>query len=82
MTNGLGNFIIGYNELAGISVVPFRTGSHNIVLGQCQGYTSYGGFLGGRVNGITGPYASIVGGEANRIDGRFSAILQEGSPFT
>jgi hypothetical protein len=78
-TNGLGNLIVGYNEL-----IPHpspaadhgdRTGSHNLIVGMDQGYTSYGGFLGGRSNGIKGPYSSIVGGEDNRVDARFSSIL-------
>jgi len=74
-TNGLGNLIVGYDEVAGVRPSPFRTGSHNIVLGQRQSYTSFGGLLGGRGNTVAAPYGSIVGGEDNLVDAAFSAIL-------
>ncbi|MCG8590604.1 MAG: hypothetical protein MJE66_15035, partial [Proteobacteria bacterium] len=42
-TNGLGNLIIGYNEAG--AVPPTRTGSHNLVVGEAHGYSSYAGVV-------------------------------------
>ena len=61
--NGIGNLIVGYNENA--SEFP-RTGSHNIVVGSHHGYLSYGGFVAGFANVISGTFASISGGQNNQ----------------
>jgi len=52
-TNGLGNLIVGYNELrqefggCSGSTGPFctdsRTGSHNVVVGRANNFSSFGG---------------------------------------
>ena len=54
--NGLGNLIIGYNENPGT-----QTGSHNLVLGSGQSFTSYGGIVGGQNNALSGPFADVFG---------------------
>jgi hypothetical protein len=54
--NGEGNIVIGYNETPGT-----ETGSHNLVLGGTQDYTSYAGILGGNSNTAQGPFATLVG---------------------
>jgi hypothetical protein len=59
--NGEGNLIIGYDENAGNHQ---QTGSHNLVLGEEQTFTSYGGILGGRNNTVSGPFSSASGGGA------------------
>jgi len=69
--NGLGNLIVGYNE---VSSPSGRSGSHNIVTGVQNTYTSFGGLVGGKENGITGTYASIIGGRNNRASGNFSTV--------
>ena len=56
LVNGLGNLIIGYNENPGS-----QTGSHNLVLGDGQSFTSYGGLLGGLNNVASGPFAAVFG---------------------
>jgi len=43
--NGLGNLIIGYNEIIGSG--DNRTGSHNLILGSRNNYGSYGGLVAG-----------------------------------
>ncbi|MFZ4509307.1 MAG: hypothetical protein ACOYON_16585 [Fimbriimonas sp.] len=58
-TNGLGNLVFGYNE----NFATERRGSHNLVLGVNNGYTSYSGIVVGISNTITAPYASIYGGQ-------------------
>ncbi len=58
--NGDGNLVIGYDE-----GVREQTGSHNLILGTSQKYTSYGGILAGELNAVTAPFASVVGGLEN-----------------
>ena len=71
--NGLGNLIIGYNELS-----PFpqfgRTGSHNLVIGSEHEYTSFGGLVAGRRNSVTGPDSSVSGGFDNVASGSQSSV--------
>jgi hypothetical protein len=43
--NGLGNVVIGYNELRGAG--DDRSGSHNLVLGSQNNYSSFGGLVAG-----------------------------------
>ncbi len=61
--NGLGNLVVGYNELRDESQV--RTGSHNLVVGSFHNYSSYGGLVAGEDNTISGPFASVSGGASN-----------------
>lgn len=67
--NGLGNLIIGYDETPGT-----QTGSHNLIFGEEQTFTSYGGVLTGRHNTISAPFASVTGGEWNTASGWASSI--------
>jgi hypothetical protein len=68
--NGLGNIIVGYNEIQ-ISPVPPRNGSHNIVVGSSHGYSSYAGIVVGIQNKILAPYASVSGGIGNTASNFF-----------
>jgi hypothetical protein len=70
--NGLGNLIIGYNEMVGENVK--RTGSHNLVLGAEHAYTSFGGLVAGRENTISAPYASVSGGRLNTASGLAASV--------
>jgi len=73
--NGKGNLIIGYNTGRGDPANPdIRTGSHNLVLGNGQNYSSFGGFVAGYANTISGRYSSVSGGIANRATGDFAAV--------
>jgi hypothetical protein len=81
--NGVGNVIIGYDESPG-----HQTGSHNLVLGYHQSYTSWGGVLGGVDNSLggaasvvfgshndaAGTATSVTGGEYNLADDFYAAI--------
>jgi hypothetical protein len=58
--NGLGNLIIGYNASPGT-----QTGSDNLVIGDGQTFTSYGGLVAGKGNTINGPFNSVLGGTNN-----------------
>jgi hypothetical protein len=68
--NGEGNLVVGYDEdLAGHP----QTGSHNLILGVEQMFTSYGGLAAGSENFVTGPWASVTGG-ANEASGDYSSV--------
>jgi trimeric autotransporter adhesin len=75
--NGLGNLIVGYNEPRPVGVSPpdMRTGSHNIVVGQEQNFSRFGGIVVGFRNEISGEFASITGGESNVASGRVSSVI-------
>lgn len=70
--NGLGNVIIGYNDPADDK--SQRTGSHNLIIGDKNHYTSYGGLVAGYNNTVSAPYCSVSGGQGNTTSGKFSAI--------
>lgn len=71
-TNGLGNIIIGYNELRGAS--DDRSGSHMLVLGDQNSYSSYGGIVAGFYSTTSGAYASITGGWNNTASGPWASV--------
>lgn len=71
--NGLGNLIVGYNELR-ITGINERTGSHNLVLGSRQNYTSSGGLVAGIFNTVSGQDSTITGGIFNVVSGIRSSI--------
>jgi Collagen triple helix repeat (20 copies) len=68
--NGMGNLVIGYDENASLS----QTGSHNLVLGEQQTFTSYGGIVAGFTNTISAPFASVTGGAKNQATGKEASI--------
>jgi hypothetical protein len=69
--NGLGNLVIGYGEDATHWGEPAsdRTGSHNLVVGSANSYTSFGGLVVGFHNAASYDYASVVGGFDNVASG-------------
>ena len=70
--NGLGNLIVGYNETRGSG--DDRTGSHNIVVGMEQNYSSHGGLVAGRHNTISGEFSAVTGGRYNTASGNFAFV--------
>lgn len=79
---GLGNLIVGYNELPNPVLVPdigpcdrALTGSHNIVVGTGNVAGSYGGLVTGTRNCLSGAYANVLGGTQNEVSGPSSTIL-------
>lgn len=70
--NGRGNLIIGYHEDDGGDAT--RTGSHNLIVGDEHSFSSYGGFLAGYQNIISGPYSTVSGGYLNQASGERSSI--------
>jgi len=77
-TNGSGNLIVGYQELGNGIDPDDRTGSHYLIVGRRNNYTSYGGVLVGEQNIGQGRYGSIYGGRRNRASGPWSTILGGG----
>lgn len=70
--NGLGNLIVGYNELRAFD--DDRTGSHNIVVGKAHNFSSYGGMVVGFWSTISGKYATVSGGDTNEAIGDYSHV--------
>jgi hypothetical protein len=70
--NGLGNLIVGYNELRGFGDV--RTGSHNAVIGKEHSFSSFGGLVVGLANSISGAFAVVSGGIRNTASGIVSVV--------
>ena len=81
-TNGLGNLIVGYNELRlpecegnpSAFCTDARTGSHNVVVGSRNNFSSFGGLVVGAENEISGEFASVSGGTFNTASGRTSSV--------
>jgi hypothetical protein len=73
-TNGLGNLIVGYNELQGDGFIDTRTGSHNVVIGKFHNFSSFGGLVVGFENEISGQYASVSGGLFNTASGNGASV--------
>lgn len=73
-TNGLGNLVVGYQELGNEVADDIRTGSHYIVTGRRNSYTGFGGFLGGESNTSSGAYGSVTGGRRNEASGPWSSV--------
>jgi hypothetical protein len=71
--NGLGNIIIGYNELRGDENND-RSGSHMLVVGRENNYSTYGGIVAGIHNETSGNYASISGGTLNIASGPSASV--------
>jgi hypothetical protein len=70
--NGLGNLIVGYNELRGGENI--RTGSHNVVVGQFHNFSRVGGVVVGERNEISGEFAAVSGGTNNTASGDFASV--------
>jgi hypothetical protein len=75
--NGEGNLVIGYDEDTGTERghVGAQTGSHNLILGEEQEFTSYGGIVAGYLNNIRAPFASVLSGGENTASGIESVVL-------
>ena len=72
-TNGLGNLIVGYNEERGEGA-DNRSGSHNIVVGKKNSFSSWGGVVVGQSNTVSAPYATVTAGHANTASGSYSSV--------
>lgn len=75
-STGLGNLVIGYDDdttdLATIDAA--RDGSHNLIVGDDNTFSSSGGFVAGYLNGIGAEYASVSGGQGNAANAPYSSV--------
>lgn len=78
--NGRGNLIVGYNALRKAPLWPYspggdvRTGSHNLIVGDCNNYSAFGGLAAGLGNTISNEHASVSGGAFNTASGIRSSV--------
>ena len=78
--NGLGNLIVGYQELRsndgvdGTVDTNDRRGSHNLVVGSENNYSIYAGQVVGRHNIISGHLSTVCGGQYNTAEGEKSTV--------
>ncbi|MCP4132443.1 MAG: hypothetical protein GY754_15835 [bacterium] len=77
--NGLGNLIVGYNEVrvdmdGNPTNTDDRSGSHNIIVGTWNNYSSYGGLVAGYRNNIYGIYSSVSAGYTNTTEGTGASV--------
>lgn len=77
-TNGVGNLIVGYQELGNEIEPDLRSGSHYVVVGRRNNYSSYAGIVAGESNIGGGQYASVNGGRRNEADGPWSSVAGGG----
>jgi len=75
--NGLGNLIVGYNELRPVpdgEDPNVRTGSPNVVVGQQHNFSRFGGLVVGNLNTISGDFAVVSGGTENTASGGSASV--------
>jgi hypothetical protein len=72
--NGLGNLIVGYNELRGEGAENIRTGSHNVVMGSQNNFFRSGGLVVGAFNTISGDFVVVSGGLNNTASEGFAVV--------
>ena len=84
---GLGNLVVGYDSDSDLTTgVPnacfdstaaidgARTGSNNLIVGDCHGFTASGGLATGFNNKVTAIFSTVDGGENNTASGRSSSV--------
>jgi hypothetical protein len=67
----------GECELLGGAWTPepqAQTGSHDLILGNEQTFTSYGGIIAGQSSSVTGAFASVTGGFHNTASNLWSSV--------
>jgi hypothetical protein len=73
--NGLGNLIVGDNELRNDPNFPdMRNGSPNMVVGTPNNISLWEGLVVGILNEISGAWAPVCGGSANTASGTGSSV--------
>ena len=78
--NGLGNLIVGYQELRGADDddetddTNDRSGSHNLVVGKQNNYSIWGGLVVGDRNTVSGYLSTVGSGTRNTASGWLSTV--------
>jgi hypothetical protein len=78
-TNGMGNLIIGYNRARvdcpeEVECVDRRTGSHNLVMGGKNNYTSFSSFVSGGWNEVSAPHSAILSAKFSLASGHRATV--------
>jgi hypothetical protein len=73
-TTGTGNLIVGWDENPTTTPAGYRSGSNNLVCGNQQEFSKYGGFVAGYANGLTDAYATVAGGSYNNASGYCATV--------
>jgi hypothetical protein len=71
-SNGLGNLIVGYNELRG-GGGDTRTGSHNVIVGKYHNFSGVAGIAAGMSDEIGG-FGSSAFGASNTANGNYCTV--------
>ena len=74
--NGEGNLVIGYDENGKHHA---QTGSHDVILGEEEEFTSVGGMVMGYSNTIAAPFATVTGGRVQPLSAERTGRLAAGS---
>ena len=83
--NGLGNLIVGYQELRGADDddetddTNDRSGSHNLVVGKQNNYSIWGGLVVGDRNTVSGYLSTVGSGTRNTASGWLSTVSGGGN---
>jgi hypothetical protein len=72
--SGLGNLIVGWDDPPLSPPAPFRSGSNNLIAGDYNNFTSFGGFVTGFHNKVSAIYASVSGGEYNTSSYDYASV--------
>jgi len=59
----------------GVWAQSHKSGSHNIVGGDFNNYSSWGGLVLGLENALSAPYTAVLGGARNRAEGSFATVV-------
>ena len=73
-TSGLGNLIVGWDTPLIGQPAGYRAGSNNLVCGDLNGFTTYGGFVAGWDNYVSASYATVSGGYRNVATGTAASV--------
>ena len=65
---------ISCESAGGTWAVALKTGSHNVVVGKYQRYSSFGGLIAGSSNTVNGIYASVTGGFRNTASNQYAHV--------
>ena len=65
--NGAGNLVVGYNSPPTDRVAD-RTGSHNLVVGDQNNFTSWGALITGTRNTSEARFANVLGGKDRTVE--------------
>ena len=68
---------VGQTECAtvgGIWAVDFKSGSHNVVIGDKHNYSRFAGVVAGLQNTINGDFSSVSGGSSNMASGLVASV--------